>query len=332
MDLVAKETPSPTLSDNVQRASRHESTNSLGWIRDLHVRLPATIERTGGGGVLKVPGRKAEVLQVCFGPFRFEPGQRPVARRRGGPAAAARARRPGGARSRSRAWSCRSRRCSTRRGRTRSSPSVAARGDPRAARGARRRPAQPDLHPDRPSPRLPLRRHRPSPLATSVPALQPPSPPGPPSLPAGTEVTSGGRRSPGGTEVPGGDGGCRRGRRCPGTVAAADRRRRVRDGRDDRHRDRVCAARPAAADAATDDAVHDRAAGGHGDRSAARVGGGVARRHAHGLRRRCTRAGRASSCARSIATRRSRSTAPMAPPIRSSRPTVSGSASSRTAA
>ena len=43
--------------------------------------------------------------------------------------------------------------------------------------------------------------------------------------------------------------------------------------------------RPAAAGATADDALHDRAAGRHGHRSAARIGRRVGRRHAHGLRR-----------------------------------------------
>ena len=171
-------------------------------------------------------------------PVSLRPGQRPVARRRGGAAAAARARRPGGA-----ARAARHRRVEAgadRRvveGRVRHR-GVAARSDPRAARGARRRPAQPDLHPDRPSPRLPLRRDRrvrrvelrsgdSVRASTSEPTLR-------------LRRSEPSARSPRTRRKRCADAGRCRNAGALEPLAAARRRRRVRDGRDDRHRDRLC--------------------------------------------------------------------------------------------
>ena len=168
---------------------------------------------------------------VAFGPFRFEPGNGLWRGDDEVAAAAARARRARRRCSRSPATvvSKQALLDAVVEGHVRHR-SVAARGDPRAARSARRRSPQPDLHPDRPSPRLPLHRAGAAP-SHSRPVHR---------RPAGTSGTSSRRalaapREPAEAVEPSD-------LALAAPMAPADRRRRRGGRRHGRHRDRLRAA------------------------------------------------------------------------------------------
>ena len=115
-------------------------------------------------------------------------------------------------------------------------------------------------------------------------------------------------------------------------AVAPDRRRERRlCHHDGLRRDRLRGVRPASGRAANEP-VLDLAAGQRVDRSVARLGRRLARRIAARVTSPPRQADRSSSCVRSIVTSRSRSPAPKTPAIRSSRPTATGSDSSRAAA
>ncbi len=207
---------------------------------------------------------------VVFGPFRFEPGNGLWRDGAGSRAAAARAghpRRPDRAARRGRLEAAADR-CRLE-GRLRHRR-LAPRGHQSPPRRARRRPPQADVYPDRPPPRLPLHRTCSAPDARAhlshlahlcTDALAP-------------HVNPAHLAHRGAPTAP---------RFAPCRTPALWRPASPRARRDDRHRDGLCAVRPAPFRSAADDALHDRLAGQHGDRSAARLDCGLGRRHAHGL-------------------------------------------------
>ena len=195
--------------------------------------------------------------------------------------------------------------------------SVAPRSHPRPARSARRRPPEPDLYPDRPSPRLPLHR----PVSASSTALRPElasphlcthrtvsthlsAPAAPPALPRAPAAPSHLRTCPRPQWRP---------LVVAGTAAIAAMIGIAIVFA-------LLGQRPP--DPRPDDALHDRAAGRHGHRSAARIGRRLGRRHAHGLRRAPRRPPAAVPPHDRSRRAGDRSTDPTAPPIRSSRPTA----------